>query len=179
MPTTDRITVSPHPHFSDSYILKEKITDGTLFVGTSAELIGFCKQKLAASVNVAELAEMIAAAEKARVIISHAPDHETDFAVKRTIGDKTYEIRLSQSELLDAFMKQQRIGVMEDIRNYIEENELDSDEYDDEIISGITDIYLNNSVDNTAPSEWDIQKAISEYFATHDLPICTEEEPEL
>lgn len=67
---------------------------------------------------------------------------------------------------------------MEDIRYYIEENELDSDEYNDEIISGITDIYLNNSVDNTAPSEWDIQKAINEYFATHD-PVCNEEEPEL
>ena len=178
MPTTDRITVLPHPHFSDSYILKEKITDGTLFVGTSAELIGFCKQKLAASVNVAELADMIAAAEKVRVIVCHAPDHETDFSVKRTIGDTTYEIRLSKSELLDAYFNQMRIGVMEDIRYYIEENELDSDEYNDEIISGITDIYLNNSVDNTAPSEWDIQKAINEYFATHD-PVCNEEEPEL
>lgn len=178
MPITDRITVLPHPHFSDSYILKEKITDGTLFVGTSTELIEFCKQKLAASVNVAELADMIAAAEKVRVIVCHAPDHETDFSVKRTIGDTTYEIRLSKSELLDAYFNQMRIGVMEDIRYYIEENELDSDEYNDEIISGITDIYLNNSVDNTAPSEWDIQKAINEYFATHD-PVCNEEEPEL
>lgn len=178
MPTTDRITVLPHPHFSDSYILKEKITDGTLFVGTSTELIEFCKQKLAASVNVAELADMIAAAEKVRVIVCHAPDHETDFSVKRTIGDTTYEIRLSKSELLDAYFNQMRIGVMEDIRYYIEENELDSDEYNDEIISGITDRYLNNSVDNTAPSEWDIQKAINEYFATHD-PVCNEEEPEL
>ena len=178
MPTTDRITVLPHPHFSDSYILKEKITDGTLFVGTSTELIEFCKQKIAASVNVAELADMIAAAEKVRVIVCHAPDHETDFSVKRTIGDTTYEIRLSKSELLDAYFNQMRIGVMEDIRYYIEENELDSDEYNDEIISGITDIYLNNSVDNTAPSEWDIQKAINEYFATHD-PVCNEEEPEL
>lgn len=178
MPTADLFTVAPHPHFPESYVLTENSSGGTLAVGTRIELIEFCKRNLAASVNIQELIEMMEAAEKARIIILHAPERETDFSVKRTIGDATYEIRLSENELLNAYMKQQKIGVMEDIRNYIEENEVDSDSYDNEAISAIADIYLDNCSGNTTQNEWGIQYAMDKYFETHELPDYTEEEDE-
>ena len=53
------------------FILKEVATNGTFTTGTKSYLIDFCKEKLAESVNIPQLTEMIDKAEQARPKVNH------------------------------------------------------------------------------------------------------------
>lgn len=66
-----KVSVEYHPHFDDKFILKEVATGGTLNTGTKQELIDFCKDKLAASVVIPQLVELIDKAEAERQKIDH------------------------------------------------------------------------------------------------------------
>ena len=66
-----KVSVEYHPHFDDKFILKEVATGGTLNTGTKQELIDFCKDKLAASVIIPQLIELIDKAEAERTKIDH------------------------------------------------------------------------------------------------------------
>lgn len=66
-----KVSVEYHPHFDDKFILKEVTTGGTLNTGTKQELIDFCKDKLAASVVIPQLIELIDKAEADRPKIDH------------------------------------------------------------------------------------------------------------
>ncbi len=71
LPQQPKVAVEPHPHYDDKFILKEVATNGTLTTGTKSCLIDFCKEKLAASVDIPQLTEMIDKAEQARPKVNH------------------------------------------------------------------------------------------------------------
>ena len=71
LPEQPKVAVEPHPHYDDKFILKEVATDGTLTTGTKSYLIDFCKEKLAASVDIPQLTDMIDKVEQARPKVNH------------------------------------------------------------------------------------------------------------
>lgn len=85
-----------HVHFEDKYILKEIATNGTLTTGTKSFLLNFCKEKLAASVGIPQLTEMIDKAEMTRPKINHfyIPVVLQDLQTARSKGENAIEALL-------------------------------------------------------------------------------------
>ncbi len=92
-PEQPKVSVEPHPHFDDKYILKEIASNGTLTTGSKSYLINFCKEKLAASVDISQLTDMIDKAEKARPKINHfdIPVVLQDLQTARSKGENAIE----------------------------------------------------------------------------------------
>ena len=57
--TAEKYGIALHLHHNGEFILTETSTGGVLKTGTHDEMIAFCEEKLAASVSIPELEEML------------------------------------------------------------------------------------------------------------------------
>lgn len=184
--TAERFGIFRHPHFEDNYIMTENATGGILNTGTKDELRDFCAEKLAASVNLSELDELIDNAVSYNGTANQS-ENETScpvseenntakrkdtYSISRSYGGISHDILLTPTELEAAFRVQELNYLIEDVENYLEceDNGYSLSDFDEGGIRNIALLFRDKYNDCNTPFWTGIRKAVESYARTNDIP---------
>lgn len=122
--TAEKYGIALHPHHNGEFILTETATGGVLKTGTRDEMVVFCEEKLAASVSIPELKEML---DNAACYISNetsCPNVEENakqtYSISRSYEGVSLSIQLTADELESAYRVQEMNYLTEDVENFLE-----------------------------------------------------------
>ena len=122
--TAEKYRIALHPHHNGEFILTETATGGVLKTGTRDEMVVFCEEKLAASVSIPELKEML---DNAACYISNetsCPNVEENakqtYSISRSYEGVSLSIQLTADELESAYRVQEMNYLTEDVENFLE-----------------------------------------------------------
>lgn len=122
--TAEKYGIALHPHHKGEFILTETATGGVLKTGTRDEMIAFCKEKLAASVSIPELEEMLDNAvcyinnETSCPIVEE--NAKQTYSISRSYEGVSLSIQLTADELESAYRVQEMNYLTEDVENFLE-----------------------------------------------------------
>lgn len=122
--TAEKYCIALHPHHKGEFILTETATGGILKTGTRDEMIAFCKEKLAASVSIPELEEMLYNAacyinnETSCPIVEE--NSKQTYSISRSYEGVSLSIQLTADELESAYRVQEMNYLTEDVENFLE-----------------------------------------------------------
>jgi len=122
--TAEKYCIALHPHHNGELILTETSTGGVLKTGTRDEMIAFCKEKLAASVSIPELEEII---DNAACYINNETscpiveeNSKQTYSISRSYEGVSLSIQLTAGELESAYRVQEMNYLTEDVENFLE-----------------------------------------------------------
>lgn len=122
--TAEKYCIALQPHHKGEFILTETSTGGVLKTGTRDELIAFCEEKLAASVSIPELKEML---DNAACYINNETscpiveeNSKQTYSISRSYEGVSLSIQLTADELESAYRVQEMNYLTEDVENFLE-----------------------------------------------------------
>lgn len=172
--TADKFSISLHPQIESEYILTENATGGILKTGNRDEIIAFCKDNLAASVNIPELEEMLDTAEVYTNNGTSCPiveENRDTYSITRSYDGVSIEVRLTAAELEEAYRIQELNYLREDVVNFLESEDcgFTVSDFGKDGIREIALLFRDKYNDCTIPFWTGIRHAVETFAEENDI----------